>query len=459
MTAHPPGWEPVRLDQITEVRLGRQRSPKNHAGTQMRPYLRAANIKWGGVDVSNVKEMNFTDDEVDTYRLQDGDVLLSEASGSAKEVGKPGVWRGQTHGAVCFQNTLIRVRPETGIDSEFLYYRFLHEALRGGFVEASRGVGIHHLGAAKLASLEVALPPTAQQQRIARALSSHLSLMQLAERDHAALGRRLRRLTDAVLNDVVQRAAREVETFTPVGDVCSIGGGIQKHPRRYPTSDDPGVPFLRVANVGRRALHLDDVHRIVISDDERGRVLLEAGDLLVVEGNGSPEQIGRASLWQGAVNPTTHQNHLVRVRPSEQLLPEFLELAWNAPTTAETIKNVASTTSGLYTLSAGKVAGVRVPVPPTSVQRDLVVRAHAELELVTATQEGLASLRQPLEAMRRSLLHAAFSGDLLPSSPTDPSVRLLLQEIQQRRSARVASKRTARRARAPRAEKTQETSA
>ncbi|HEY0689994.1 MAG TPA: hypothetical protein VGD71_13255 [Kribbella sp.] len=40
----PPGWATVRLDEIAEVRLGRQRSPKHHTGTQMRPYLRAANL-------------------------------------------------------------------------------------------------------------------------------------------------------------------------------------------------------------------------------------------------------------------------------------------------------------------------------------------------------------------------------------------------------------------------------
>lgn len=172
----PAGWATARLDQIAQVRLGRQRSPKNHTGSQMGRYLRAANITWNGVDVRDVKEMNFEEDEVVAYRLQDGDVLLSEASGSAGEVGKPGVWRGQLSGAVCFQNTLLRVRPEQGVDSDFLYYRFLHEALRGGFAESSRGVGIHHLGAAKLASMPIEVPPTPEQRRIVSELAAQWSL-------------------------------------------------------------------------------------------------------------------------------------------------------------------------------------------------------------------------------------------------------------------------------------------
>lgn len=172
----PAGWVRARLDEVTEVRLGRQRSPQNHTGKQMRPYLRAANVTWAGLDLSDVKSMNFTDDEVTTYRLRPGDVLLSEASGSAEEVGKPAIWRDDQPGPVCFQNTLLRVRPEDGVLSEYLHLRLLHEAVSGGFARSSRGVGIHHLGAAKLAALQVEIPPTEEQRRIVEALDAQLSI-------------------------------------------------------------------------------------------------------------------------------------------------------------------------------------------------------------------------------------------------------------------------------------------
>lgn len=60
----------------------------------MRPYVRAANVGWSGLKLDDVKEMNFTDAEMDTYRLMAGDLLLGEASGSATEVGKPAIWNG-----------------------------------------------------------------------------------------------------------------------------------------------------------------------------------------------------------------------------------------------------------------------------------------------------------------------------------------------------------------------------
>ena len=171
-------WPIRALAEIAEVRLGRQRAPKNHQGDSMRPYLRAANVTWAGLSLDDVKWMNFTDNELDTYRLKPGDILLSEASGSAGEVGKPALWFGEI--ADCaFQNTLIRVRPQEH-DPKFLLHFFRWQALAGKFVEHSRGVGIHHLGRSRLASWPTPVPPLDEQRRIVDLLEDHLSRLDAA---------------------------------------------------------------------------------------------------------------------------------------------------------------------------------------------------------------------------------------------------------------------------------------
>src|SRR5690606_20794412 len=109
--------------------------------------------------------------------------------------------------------------------------------------------------------------------------------------------------------------------------------------------------FLRVANVSRGSLDLKDVHEIELFEGEIERHRLNYGDLLVVEGNGSPDQIGRAAMWRGDIEDCVHQNHLIRVTPRGTLLSEYLELVWNSPSTAVQLRSVAASTSGLYTLS------------------------------------------------------------------------------------------------------------
>src|ERR1043166_6056412 len=81
----PRGWIWTTVGAAGEVRLGRQRSPKNRSANFPTKYVRAANLKWTGLDLSDVLDMEFTPGELATYRLRDGDVLLAEASGSAGE--------------------------------------------------------------------------------------------------------------------------------------------------------------------------------------------------------------------------------------------------------------------------------------------------------------------------------------------------------------------------------------
>jgi type I restriction enzyme S subunit len=175
----------------------------------MHPYIRAANVTWDGLDLSDVKSMNFTSDEMATYRLLLGDIVLSEASGSPGEVGKPALWMGEI--ADCaFQNTLVRVRPRQH-DPKFLlhYFRFL--ALAGRFVEHSRGVGIHHIGRARLASWPTPVPPMDEQRRIVLALEDRLSRLDVADAYAQAARQHSASLRRSLLNAAFSGRLVEVE--------------------------------------------------------------------------------------------------------------------------------------------------------------------------------------------------------------------------------------------------------
>jgi type I restriction enzyme S subunit len=180
----PPSWRGATLSQVADVQLGRQRSPKNHIGPHMRPYIRAGNITWDGFDLSDVMSMNFEPSELETFRLEPGDILLSEASGSASEVGKPALWRGEIADC-CFQNTVIRVRPHRGIHPNYLFWHLRADAASGRLAKAVRGVGIHHLGAQRASSWPVTVAPEIEQpsivERIERLVSRRQALLSAVE--------------------------------------------------------------------------------------------------------------------------------------------------------------------------------------------------------------------------------------------------------------------------------------
>jgi type I restriction enzyme S subunit len=147
----------------------------------MRHDLRAANVTWSGLALNDVMEMNFEPEEVERHRLVSGDIVLSEASGSASEVGKPALWKGEIEDC-CFQNTLLRVRPRSSMSTDFLLLVFREAAISGRFAQSSRGVGIHHLGKATLAAWPIPIPPRDDQDRTIQEVERYLSVVAVLER-------------------------------------------------------------------------------------------------------------------------------------------------------------------------------------------------------------------------------------------------------------------------------------
>ncbi len=186
-------------------------------------------------------------------------------------------------------------------------------------------------------------------------------------------------------------------------EVAEVHGGIQKQQRRRPIENK--YPFLRVANVLRGKLDLTEVHEVELFEGELERFTLAVGDLLVVEGNGSPSQIGRAAVWKGEISSCVHQNHLIRVRPTKGLIPDYLGYLWNSPLVERQLQEVASSTSGLYTLSTAKLKRVRIPLPPLAEQRRIVATLDELLSSLDTASKCLDSVNHRLLPLRRSRLH------------------------------------------------------
>ena len=185
-----------------------------------------------------------------------------------------------------------------------------------------------------------------------------------------------------------------------------VSGGLTKNPKRetLPTK----LPYLRVANVYANELRLDQIEHIGVAPAELNKLLLVKDDLLVVEGNGSPDQIGRVALWNGSIAPCVHQNHLIKVR-LRGAEPRWV-LNWLlSPQGRNQIERVTSSTSGLHTLSTGKVSALRVPLPPLPEQHRIVAEADRRLSLIRGAEAQVRANLARAKRLRQSILQAAFA--------------------------------------------------
>ena len=166
----PIGWTVMRLEEAGEIDGGRQRSPHLTDG-EMRPYLRVANVMDGYIDVSDVKQMKFTDSEFKKFKLLAGDILLNEGQ-SLELCGRPALYRGVPPDC-CFQNTIIRFRPRAETHGLFALQLFKFLLASGKFATiASQTTSIAHLGLSRFAGLKAAFPPSGEQPKIASVLET-----------------------------------------------------------------------------------------------------------------------------------------------------------------------------------------------------------------------------------------------------------------------------------------------
>ncbi len=209
--------------------------------------------------------------------------------------------------------------------------------------------------------------------------------------------------------------------------IAEVSGGLTKNQKRH---DLPRkMKYLRVANVYPDKILIDDVREIGVTAEESRSVTLEAGDLLIVEGNGSIEQIGRVAMWHGELPVCGHQNHLIRVRLATESDPRLILHFLLSPIGRDLIVKEASSTSGLHTLSISKVGNLFVPVTSVAEESEVVFRVDTELSRIDKAVEEIDSQLAKSTVLRDSILKKAFFGQLVPQDPTDEPALVLLDRI------------------------------
>ena len=153
--------------------------------------------------------------------------------------------------------------------------------------------------------------------------------------------------------------------------VSDVSSGLTKNPKR-PTFENK-MPYLRVANVFFDCIDLTDIQTIGIQQGEIEKTMLKKGDVLFVEGNGSPDQIGRVAVWEGQSEPMLHQNHIIKARPDKsKVLSKYCMYYFMTQEGRNQILSNAKTTSGLFTLSLSKISGFVFPLAPLEEQQQFL---------------------------------------------------------------------------------------
>ena len=132
--------EYVQLSQISSVQSGitKGRKVQNKITLMPTPYMAVSNVKAGYLDLSEVKQIDASEAEVNRYQLQAGDILLTEG-GDPDKLGRGTIWRNEIPGAI-HQNHIFRVRinPDSGFTSEALMAILESTESKGYFLRSAK---------------------------------------------------------------------------------------------------------------------------------------------------------------------------------------------------------------------------------------------------------------------------------------------------------------------------------
>lgn len=175
------------VGDVATIQGGLQVSTKRASLPITVPYLRVANAHRGRLELSEVKTLQATEDEIRRTRLEAGDLLFVEGHANPIEVGRVAAWSGEIVTCV-HQNHLIRGRLDQSRMVPIFALTWLNTG-RGAahFRRAGRTTsGLNTISAATVRSAPIPVPPLDRQHAFAEKVALVASEREAAKRACAA---------------------------------------------------------------------------------------------------------------------------------------------------------------------------------------------------------------------------------------------------------------------------------
>lgn len=409
-------WNSAPLSDVASFRSGLWKGKKGPFTTAK--VIRNTNIrKHGQLSLDDVAEIEVETKQLETRRLQSGDIVLERSGGGPKQaVGR----------AVCFEldgddfsfsnfTSFIRVQ-----DRSLLSYRFLHLVLNWwyetGVTEKiqSNSTGIRNLDFNAYKALEVPLPPLKEQQRIVAVLDEAFEGLARARAHAEANLQNARELFETTLDDAFTNLSGQI-IQKKLDDLITISHGFAFKGTDFGTSNDPALPIvLTPGNYTEDAcLEFSRKNTKRFTGAIPQKFLFEPGDLTVVMTDLSSKMkiLGKPAFIQDKA--ILHNQRIGRIRfrsniLSARLLFHFLR----TKSVQRSIHNSATGTMVRHT-APKRILDLQICFPVDPIEQQMLVALLDEVETKTIELRSLyEQVNRDLDDLRQSLLQKAFAGEL-----------------------------------------------
>ncbi|MDE2938067.1 MAG: restriction endonuclease subunit S [Chloroflexota bacterium] len=365
-------------------------------------------------------------DEIERFRLKQGDVLITKDSEAWDDIGVPALVNESVDDLICGYH-LALLRPSREILGPYLARALQTKGVAHQFHVRANGVTRYGLTHEGIQSARIPIPPIAEQSAIVR----YLDHVDRRIRRYVTAKRRLIELLEeerqAVVNQAVSRGLDPDVKLKPSG--VEWLGDVPEHwdVRRLRT-----VAEMRISNVDKhtrddeipvRICNYVDAYKndhitpdlpfmnATATSDEIDRLQLERGDVLITKDSEAWDDIGVPALVTESVDDLICGYHLALLRPRKNIIGDYLARALQSDSVSCQFQ-VAANGVTRYGLTNNGIQSVRLPLPPLAEQTAIA----AYLDIATA-EIGAAITRaqrqiELLEEYRSRLIADVVTGKI-----------------------------------------------
>jgi type I restriction enzyme S subunit len=403
------GWESKKLAAVSAINYGYTESASSEAVGPR--FLRITDIQDDHVDWESVPYCKIEPADLPKYHLATGDIVFART------------------GATTGKSFLVKDPPEAVFASYLIRLRLLDAKLLPEFVslffqtagywqsikDGSSGSAQGGFNATKLGALRIPVPPLPEQQRIVGILEEAFVGIATAKANAEKNLQNARALFESHLNAVFsQRGEGWVEKKLVDKSLLEIIDGDRgvNYPKASDFCDEGHCLFLNTKNVRPDGFDFESTMFITAEKDGRLRKGKLKRDDVVLTTRGT---IGNIGLYSADV-PFDHiriNSGMLIFRPNKcVLLPSYLFELLRSIIVKEQIRK-QTTGAAQPQLPIKTLVNFTIPVLTDLNDQEAVVKKLRAFEPETRRLSSIYERKlAALEALKKSLLHQAFAGEL-----------------------------------------------
>jgi type I restriction enzyme S subunit len=417
-------WAVLKLKYICDYKVSNvdKKSDDNEVPVRLCNYTDVYNNEFINLNL-NFMEVTASVNEIEKYRLNIGDVIITKDSESWNDIAIPALVCEEAVDLVCGYH-LALIRPSGKILGQYLFRLLQSHPINTQFQIAANGITRYGLSIYGAKNVYLPLPPPATQKAIVAFLDEKTAQIDDIIDKKQKLLELLGEQRNALINQAVTKGldpdAPMKDTSIPwIGEIPSHwevvrlkflkSGAFRYGANESADNFKEGEPrYIRITDINDDgSLRTDSIRSLPL--DVAKPYLLHEGDILFAR---SGATVGKSIRYRDTWGTCCFAGYLIKMSVNKRLISSsFVELFTRSSYYMSQV-NQGLIQATIQNVSAERYGEFQVAVPPLNEQHSIVNDIGQVLERCSILHSITTSQVEKLQEYRQALITAAVTGQL-----------------------------------------------